>query len=81
MVNANGAFQLNRDLNSIRNQLSEARRDISFLVKALEAKAPEVLEEFTRLKTQDAEAAAANANMTANFQRGGANPAVMPMRR
>ncbi len=73
---------LNRDLNSIRNQLSEARKELSFLVKAIETKAPEVLEEFSRLKAQDAAAiATAQAQAQAlNFQQR-SNPAVMPMRR
>ena len=51
--NSNGVPGLRNELSTLRNQIADARKDISFLVKAITEKAPEVLEEFNKLKDQD----------------------------
>lgn len=58
MLNSNGAPELRRDLASIRNQLAASRKEVEFLLKALESKAPEVMEAFKALKQEDEAAAA-----------------------
>ncbi len=64
MLNSNGAPELRRELASIRNQLVASRKEVDFLLKALESKAPEVVEAFKALKQED-EAAAAQARAAA----------------
>ena len=51
--NSNGVPGLRNELLTLRNQIADARKEISFLIKALNEKAPEVLEEFNKLKDQD----------------------------
>ena len=51
--NSNGVPALRNELNVLRNQIADARKDISFLVKALEAISPELADEFKRVKDQD----------------------------
>ena len=65
--NNNGLSDLRRDITQSRNALAEVRKDISFLIQALEEKAPAVAEEFARLKAQDS-TAAANAAATRQVQ-------------
>ena len=51
--NSNGVPALRNELSVLRNQIAEARKDISFLVKALELKSPDLFEEFNKLKNQE----------------------------
>jgi len=73
--NNTGGNALRNDISGIRNQLAEARKDISLLVKALEQKCPEAAEEFMRMKTQEALAT------TTNNQNQARNNVITPNRR
>ncbi len=77
MLNSNGAPELRRELASIRNQLTASRKEFDLLVKALEAKAPEVLAEYKSLKQED-EAAAAQARAAAALASRQQMPSMVP---
>jgi histone deacetylase complex regulatory component SIN3 len=79
-LNNNGSNMIRSELNSLRNQLSESKKEMSFLVKALEEKAPEVLEEYKKLKAQDAQNVA-QAQVQASLNRAASAPSVGPLRR
>ena len=59
--NSNGSPALRGDINTLRNQLNDVKKDFALLLKVLVDKSPEVAEEFTRLKEQDAALNAASA--------------------
>jgi uncharacterized protein involved in exopolysaccharide biosynthesis len=59
--NSNGSPALRNDINTLRNQLNDTKKDIALLLKVLAEKSPEVAEEFARLKEQDAALTAASA--------------------
>ena len=53
-INNNGLSGIRGELNRLTRELTEARKDIATLLKALESKSPEVAEEFIRLKANEA---------------------------
>lgn len=72
-LNATGSPALRNELNSLRNQLSDSKKDLALLLKAVEAKSPEVFEEYGRMKAQDAALAAATSAPPSNNQRNAVN--------
>ena len=52
--NSNGSPALRNDINTIRNQLNDVKKDMALLIKALELKSPETVEEFSKMKAQEA---------------------------
>jgi peptidoglycan hydrolase CwlO-like protein len=59
--NSNGSPALRNDINTLRNQLNDTKKDLALLLRVLADKSPEVADEFTRLKEQDASLSAASA--------------------
>lgn len=59
--NSNGSPALRNDINGLRNQLTNLKKDMDFLLKVLSEKSPEVVDEYNRLKNQEAELALAAA--------------------
>ncbi len=53
-INNNGLSGIRGELNRLTREVTEARKDIAVLLKALEAKSPEAAEEFVRLKANEA---------------------------
>jgi hypothetical protein len=52
-VNSSGPVVLRNELSNLRQLNSDLRKDLSLLLKAVEAKSPEVMDEFNRLKSDD----------------------------
>jgi peptidoglycan hydrolase CwlO-like protein len=59
--NSNGSPALRNDINTLRNQLNDTKKDLALLLRVLADKSPEVAEEFARLKEQDVALSAASA--------------------
>jgi predicted nucleic acid-binding Zn-ribbon protein len=59
--NSNGSPALRGDINTLRNQLNDVKKDLALLLKVLNEKSPEVADEFAKLKDQEAALNAASA--------------------
>jgi peptidoglycan hydrolase CwlO-like protein len=59
--NSNGSPALRNDINTLRNQLNDTKKDLALLLRVLADKSPEIADEFNRLKEQDASLSAASA--------------------
>ena len=59
--NSNGSPALRNDINGLRNQFNNLKKDMDFLLKVLSEKSPDVVDEYKRLKSQEAELALAAA--------------------
>ena len=75
-LNSAGSPALRNELNRLSTQLADTKKDVSLLLKVLEQKVPEVVEEFSRMKAQDS----ANAVLT-NSTRPPSNNSVNTLRR